>query len=100
MNILYGISFLLIIYYIFQWKKISNLMYKKLIKQNNRIDNKIQELVSKDTNLIEGFTNKIFRKPEIRVRNNCNSMFLENNYKGIYNNEINEGLFNYSSFLN
>jgi hypothetical protein len=107
MNILYGIAFLVIIYYIFQWKKICSLMNKKLLEQNNKIDNKIQlrisEKINNDNSLIEGFIgkkNKIFNRvnsTEESIRNNCNSMFLENNYKGVYKNEINDDLFNYSS---
>jgi hypothetical protein len=107
MNIFYGIAFLVLIYYLIQWKNISILINKKVQKQHNIINNKIQKIVNKsissDISLIEGFstgTEKIFNRlidsPD-SVRNNCNSMFLPNTYKGVYKNEINEGLFNYSS---
>jgi hypothetical protein len=106
MNILYGFAFLLIIYYIFQWQKITNELKNKFQKQHNDINNTqniIKKQIEGDNRLIEGFSNnnKInFNNIPVDIneqRNNCNSMFLSSYYSGIYNNEINDELFNYSS---
>lgn len=107
MNILYGIAFLVLIYYLIQWKNITNNLKSKLIEQHSNINNKIQNHISKqisnDNGLLEGFTTtntqKIFSNLEVNLfdeRNNCNSMFLPSVYSGIYSNEIIEDLYNYS----
>jgi hypothetical protein len=113
MNIFYGIAFLVIIYYIFQWKNNSILLSNKLNTQHDKINNKIQEhlreQITKDTSLLEGFitsdsklnNSKLFNKITIDdKRNNCNSMFLPATYNDIYKNEIRDKLFNYASMKN
>jgi len=105
MNILYGIAFLALIYYLIQWKNITNNLKNKLQNQHTIINNKIQERlqsVKGDTRLIEGFTDapNIFSRLKVKVtdeRNNCNSIILPSAYSGLYSNEITEGLFNYAS---
>ena len=105
MNILYGIAFLALIYYLIQWKNITNNLKNKLESQHTIINNKIQEQlksVKDDTQLIEGFINdpNIFNRLKVTAtdnRNNCNSMILPSTYYGLYNNEITENLFNYAS---
>lgn len=106
MNILYGIAFLALIYYLIQWKNITNNLKNKLQNQHSIIDNKIQNHISNqinnDTQLIEGFTDapNIFSRlttTSSSNQNNCNSMILPSAYSGLYNNEITEELFNYSS---
>lgn len=106
MNILYGITFLALIYYLIQWKNITNNLKNKLQNQHSIIDNKIQNHISKqinnDTSLIEGFTDapNIFSRlttTSSSERNNCNSMILPSAYHGIYNNEMTEELYNYAS---
>lgn len=107
MNILYGIAFLALIYYLIQWKNITNNLKSKLIEQHSIINSKIQNHISKqisnDAGLLEGFTTtntqNIFANLEVESsdeRNNCNSMFLPSAYSGIYSNEIKEDLYNYS----
>lgn len=98
MNILYGIAFLTLIYYLIQWKNITYNLKSKLINQHSRINNKIQKYVFSNSSLIEGFksNNGEVMKTDIK-QNNCNTMFLPSTFKGNYNNEIVDGLFNYAT---
>ena len=91
-NIFYGLSFVLIVYYVLIWKK--NLFLKK------------EELLSKKTekftllqveNNIKNEKNYLglFKKVSITDEQNlCNTQLIHANFTGVYNNEIKEGLNN------
>lgn len=96
MNILYGLAFLAILYYILKWFNITKQLTEKLAKQHNIINETINSQITKDSRLLDGFSDMLFKSVSANDKqNNCNSMFLPASYSGIYNNEIVDEQYNY-----
>lgn len=91
-NIFYGLSFLIIIYYVFIWKKNLKVKQKELLskKMEKFTSPKVENDIKNEGNYLG-----LFKKVAITDEQNlCNTQLIPASFKGVYSNEIEEGLNN------
>ena len=85
-----ALSFLIIVYYVFIWKKNLNAKKKELLskKAEKFTSPKVENDIKNEENYL-GLFKKIAITDE---RNLCNTQLIPSSFKGVYSNEIEEGL--------